>query len=78
MDTTATDEPFIYVVFDNVSEGDDEAISLDVGTPYVSFDDVCSPGYLRTGGLGSHKGGLFNAKISSETGISEYFMHSDG
>jgi len=42
------------------------------------FDAVYPPGYLRTGGLGSQRGGMYNAKISAELGDGEYVMHSGG
>ena len=56
----------MYVSFDDVAKLDGDAFSLGVDTPYVSVDKMCSPGYLHTGGLGSQKGGLCNANISSE------------
>ena len=43
-----------------------------------SFGEVCLLGYLRTSGICSQKGGLFNDKLSSETEINEYTMRSGG
>lgn len=42
------------------------------------LDSVSLPGYLRDGGLGSQTSGIFNAKISAETGAGDYVMHSGG
>jgi len=44
-----------------------------------SFDDnIFLPGYARIGGLGSQVSGLFNAKLSAQTGKGEYVLHSGG
>lgn len=42
------------------------------------LDSVSLPGYLRDGGLGSQTSGIFNAKLSAETGAGDYVIHSGG
>jgi len=42
------------------------------------FDSVSLPGYLREGGLGSQKSGIYNAKLSVEDGAGEYVIYSGG
>jgi len=42
------------------------------------FDSITLPGYLREGGLGSQKSGLYNAKLSTDDGKGIYVLHSGG
>jgi len=42
------------------------------------IDAVSLPGYLKEGALGTQKSGIYNAKVSAETGAGEYVMHSGG
>jgi len=48
------------------------------GREDVDFDSVTPPGYLREGGLGSQRSGIYNALLSSKKGVGEYILHSGG
>ena len=43
-----------------------------------TFDSLMLPGYLRVGGLGSQKWGIYNAKLATGTGSGAYVLHSGG
>jgi len=42
------------------------------------FDSVTLPGYLREGGLGSQRSGIYNAQLLAQDGSGEYVLHSGG
>jgi len=44
----------------------------------ATFDSVTLPGYLREGGLGTQKLGIYNAALSTVDGVGEYVLHSGG